>query len=152
MRQVGIYLKQTGSELVHQTSFTMENTHHEFEVVRLWEQPASLFLEYPGLISFAVLGQSADAEETLRQAAQRVDLDRRSSIASYGGTLCKSLLFIDQFGEMHKRKISGRLHSIFFEKACRLTSLLVGRDYRSKKFNNFSNNSIAPHKAEVDFS
>jgi predicted transposase YdaD len=42
-------------------------------VIRLWEQPASLFLQYPGLIPFAVLGQSADAEETLRQAARRVD-------------------------------------------------------------------------------
>ena len=73
MRQVVIYLKQTGSELVYQTSFTMEHTRHEFEVVRLWEQPASLFLQYPGLIPFAVLGQSADAEETLRQAAQRVN-------------------------------------------------------------------------------
>jgi predicted transposase/invertase (TIGR01784 family) len=73
MRQVVIYLKQTASERVYQTSFTMENTRHEFEVVRLWEQPASLFLQYPGLIPFAVLGQSADAEETLRQAAQRVD-------------------------------------------------------------------------------
>jgi predicted transposase/invertase (TIGR01784 family) len=72
MRQVVIYLKQTGSELVYQTSFTMERTHHEFEVVRLWEQPASLFLQYLGLIPFAVLGQSADPEETLRQAAQRV--------------------------------------------------------------------------------
>ncbi|MBW4692730.1 MAG: Rpn family recombination-promoting nuclease/putative transposase [Lyngbya sp. HA4199-MV5] len=73
MRQVVIYLKQTGSALVYQTSFTMERTHHEFEVIRLWEQPASLFLQYPGLIPFAVLGQSADAEETLRQAAQRVE-------------------------------------------------------------------------------
>jgi predicted transposase YdaD len=68
-----IYLKQTASERVYQTSFTMECTRHEFEVVRLWEQPASLFLQYPGLIPFAVLGQSADAEETLRQAAQQVD-------------------------------------------------------------------------------
>jgi predicted transposase/invertase (TIGR01784 family) len=73
MRQIVIYLKQTGSELAYQTSFTMERTRHEFEVIRLWEQPASLFLEYPGLIPFAVLGQSVDAEETLRQAAQRVD-------------------------------------------------------------------------------
>jgi predicted transposase/invertase (TIGR01784 family) len=73
MRQIVIYLKQTGSDLVYQTSFTMERTRHEFEVVRLWEQPASLFLQYPGLIPFAVLGQSTDAEETLRQAAQRVD-------------------------------------------------------------------------------
>lgn len=73
MRQVVIYLKQTTSPLVYQTSFTMERTRHEFDVIRLWEQPASLLLQYPGLIPFAVLGQSADAEETLRQAAQRVD-------------------------------------------------------------------------------
>lgn len=73
MRQVVIYLKQTSSERVYQTSFEMENTRHEFEVVRIWEQPASLFLQYPGLIPFAALGQTADAEETLRQAAQRVD-------------------------------------------------------------------------------
>jgi len=73
MRQVVIYLRQTRSELVYQTSFTMECTRHEFEAIRLWEQPASLFLQYPGLIPFAVLGESADAEETLRQVAQRVD-------------------------------------------------------------------------------
>lgn len=73
MRQVVIYLKQTSSELTYQTSFTMERTRHEFDVVRLWEQPASLFLQFPGLIPFAVLGQSADSEETLRQAAQILD-------------------------------------------------------------------------------
>lgn len=73
VRQVVIYLKQTGSELVHQTSFTMERTRHEFEVIRPWEQPASLFLEYPGLIPFAALGDTLNVEETLRQAAQRVD-------------------------------------------------------------------------------
>ncbi len=73
MHQVVIYLKQAASPLVYQTSFTMERTRHEFDVIRLWEQPASLFLQYPGLIPFAVLGQSANAEETLRQAAQRVD-------------------------------------------------------------------------------
>jgi predicted transposase/invertase (TIGR01784 family) len=73
MRQIVIYLKQTASPLVYETSFTMERTHHEFEVIRMWEQPASLFLEYSGLIPFAVLAQSADAEETLRQAAQRMD-------------------------------------------------------------------------------
>jgi predicted transposase/invertase (TIGR01784 family) len=73
MQQVVIYLKQTGSEWVHQTRFIMEWTRHEFEVVRLWEQPAALFLEYPGLIPFAALGDTMDVEATLRQAAQRVD-------------------------------------------------------------------------------
>ena len=39
----------------------------------MWEQPASLFLQYSGLIPFAVLGESVNVEETLRQVAQRVD-------------------------------------------------------------------------------
>jgi predicted transposase/invertase (TIGR01784 family) len=73
MRQFVIYLKQTNSPLVYQTSFTMERTRHEFDVIRLWEQPASLFLQYPGLIPFAALGQSVNVEETLRQASQRLE-------------------------------------------------------------------------------
>jgi len=73
MRQVVIYLKKTSSKLVHQTSFTMERTRHEFDVIRLWEQPASLFFQYPGLVPFAVLGQNVDPETTLRLVAQRVD-------------------------------------------------------------------------------
>ncbi len=73
MRQVVIYLKPTTSELVYQTSFRLENTRHDFEVIRLWEQPASLFLQYPGLLPFAVLGQSESPAEMLRQATQIVD-------------------------------------------------------------------------------
>ncbi len=73
MRQVVIYLKQTGSQLVYQTSFTMERTRHEFDVIRLWEQPASLFLQYPGLLPFATLGQTTNPAETLRQATEIVD-------------------------------------------------------------------------------
>jgi predicted transposase/invertase (TIGR01784 family) len=61
MRQIVIYLKQTTSELVYQTSFLMERTRHEFDVIRLWEQPASVLLQYPGLIPFAVLGESENA-------------------------------------------------------------------------------------------
>ena len=73
MRQVVIYLKPTTSELVHQTSFMLENTRHDFQVIRLWEQPASLFLQYPGLLPFAALGQSENPAEILRQVTQIVD-------------------------------------------------------------------------------
>lgn len=73
MRQVVIYLKPTTSELVYQTSFTLENTRHDFQVIRLWEQPASLFLQYAGLLPFAALGQSESPAEMLRQATQIVD-------------------------------------------------------------------------------
>jgi predicted transposase/invertase (TIGR01784 family) len=73
MRQAVIYLKLTTSELAYQTSYDLERTHHEFDVVRLWEQPASLFLQYPGLLPFAALGQSKSPAEMLRQAAQLVE-------------------------------------------------------------------------------
>jgi predicted transposase/invertase (TIGR01784 family) len=73
MRQVVIYLQPTGSDLVRQTSFSMERTHHEFDVICLWEQPAALFLQYPGLLPFAALGQTSNPEATLRQVAQAVN-------------------------------------------------------------------------------
>lgn len=73
MRQVVIYLKQTTSELAYQTSYALERTRHEFDVIRLWEQPASLFLQYPGLVPFATLAQSENPAEMLRQATQIVD-------------------------------------------------------------------------------
>jgi predicted transposase/invertase (TIGR01784 family) len=73
MRQVVIYLKPTTSDLVYQASYILERTCHEFDVVRLWEQPASLFLQYPGLLPFAVLGQSESPAEMLRQVTQIVN-------------------------------------------------------------------------------
>jgi predicted transposase/invertase (TIGR01784 family) len=73
MLQVVMYLKETSSDLVRQTSFAMERTHHEFDVICLWEQPSSLFLQYPGLIPFAVLGQTDQPAEMLRQATLAMD-------------------------------------------------------------------------------
>jgi predicted transposase/invertase (TIGR01784 family) len=73
MIQVVIYLKPTTSELAYQTSFLLENTDHNFQVIRLWEQPASLFLQYPGLLPFAALGQSESPAEMLRQVTEIVD-------------------------------------------------------------------------------
>lgn len=73
MRQVVIYLKPTTSELVHQRSYELERTRHKFDVIRLWEQPASLFLQYPGLLPFATLGQSDSPEGVLRQMTQLVE-------------------------------------------------------------------------------
>ncbi|MBE9012275.1 Rpn family recombination-promoting nuclease/putative transposase [Pseudanabaenaceae cyanobacterium LEGE 13415] len=73
MRQVVIYLKPTTSELVYQTCYELERTRHEFDVIRLWEQPASLFLQYPGLLPFATLGRSESPEGMLHQVTQLVD-------------------------------------------------------------------------------
>ncbi|NJM68575.1 MAG: Rpn family recombination-promoting nuclease/putative transposase [Acaryochloris sp. RU_4_1] len=73
MKQVVIYLTPTTSELVYQTTFDIPGTRHEFEVVRLWEQPTQLFLESAGLLPLAVLTQSSDKAQTLRQVASRAN-------------------------------------------------------------------------------
>jgi predicted transposase/invertase (TIGR01784 family) len=73
MRQIVIYLRKTTSELVYQTTFEIENTRHQFEVIRLWEQPASIFLESPGLYPFASLAQTDEPELVLRSVAAKIE-------------------------------------------------------------------------------
>jgi predicted transposase YdaD len=73
MRQIVIYLRKTTSDLVYQTTFEIENTLHRFEVIRLWEQPASIFLESPGLYPFATLAQTDEPELVLRSVAAKIE-------------------------------------------------------------------------------
>ena len=86
MRQIVIYLKETSSELVHQNSFTISGMRHEFEVIRLWEQPTTDLLQFPGLLPLAVLGQSDNPTQILREVSSVIDRieDRRqkSNIAA----------------------------------------------------------------------
>lgn len=72
MRQVVIYLRETGSDLVWQNAFILSRTRHEFDVIRLWEQPAAIFLSAPGLLPFAVLSQTADPIAVLTQVASAI--------------------------------------------------------------------------------
>ncbi len=73
MHQVVIYLQPTTSELVQQTAFVLENTRHEFGVIRLWEQPSHIFLNTRGLLPFATLSQTDDKARTLQQVAQAIE-------------------------------------------------------------------------------
>ncbi len=86
MRQIVIYLKSTGSDLVRQNVFSISGLRHEFEVIRLWEQPTADLLKFPGLLPLAVLGRSEDKTQTLREVSSIIDTmeDRReqSNIAA----------------------------------------------------------------------
>ncbi len=73
MLQYVIYLQPTTSELVQQTAFTLENTRHEFRVIRLWEQPSDVFFSTPGLLPFATLSQTDDKARTLQQVAEAIE-------------------------------------------------------------------------------
>ena len=80
MRQVVIYLKSTGSELVRQNVFTISGMRHQFEIIRLWEQPYSDLLQFPGLLPLAILGRTENRTQTLREVSSLIDNidDRRA--------------------------------------------------------------------------
>lgn len=109
MRQVVIYLTRSTSALVHQTAFEIPGTRHEFEVIRLWEQPTQPFLESTGLLPLAVLTQTFDAAQTLRQVAARVEaipeLRVQSNVAASAGILAGLLLKRDFINQVLRRDI-----------------------------------------------
>jgi len=71
--QVVIYLTPSQSPLVHETTFNIGKLNHEFNVIRLWEQPTEIFQQYQGLLPFAALSQTQNPEETLRQVAKQIE-------------------------------------------------------------------------------
>ena len=109
MRQVVIYLTRSSSELVYQTVFEIPGTRHEFEVIRLWEQPVAPFLEATGLLPLAVLTQTPDAAQTLRQVAARVEtipeMRVQSNVAASTGILAGLLLKREFINQVLRREI-----------------------------------------------
>ncbi len=97
MHQVVIYLKKTGSALVHQDSFQLAETSHRYRVIRLWEESPEPFLNNPGLLPLAVLTQSQNPTERLREVAQALDTiedtamkaNLTTATAIFGGLLVK---------------------------------------------------------------
>ncbi|MGK7953095.1 MAG: Rpn family recombination-promoting nuclease/putative transposase [Xenococcaceae cyanobacterium] len=82
MRQVVVYLKETGSDLVQENTFSISGMRHEFEIIRLWEQPTTDFLKFPGLLPLAVLGRSDNRTQTLREISSvisRIEDSRQQS-------------------------------------------------------------------------
>jgi predicted transposase/invertase (TIGR01784 family) len=73
IRQFVIYLKETSSDIVFQQEFQDDSTYHRFEVIRLWEQPVTKFLEFTGMLPFAILVNEGDKEQLLQDIAQKID-------------------------------------------------------------------------------
>jgi predicted transposase/invertase (TIGR01784 family) len=107
--QIVIYLTPTGSELVHQNVFETEVMRHQFQVIRLWEQPTQPFLEATGLLPLAVLTQTPDKAQTLRQVAAKIEAipEKRvqSNIAAASGILAGLKLDRDFINQVLRKDI-----------------------------------------------
>ena len=94
--QVVIYLRPTESELVQQTRFTANNLQHEFQVIRLWEQPTESFLQRPGLLPYAVLSQTPNRSGVLREVVRAIDSlpqpEQQANLAAATGILAGLVL------------------------------------------------------------
>ncbi|MEL6160705.1 MAG: hypothetical protein AAGJ95_10570 [Cyanobacteria bacterium J06554_11] len=53
LRQIVIYLKPSQFSEVFRDIFELPRTRHEFDVIRLWEQPPSAFFASPRLLPLA---------------------------------------------------------------------------------------------------
>ncbi len=73
IHQVVIYLTRSQSALVNETTFTIGELNHSFNVIRLWEQPTEIFQQYQGLLPFATLSNTSNPEETLKQVARQIE-------------------------------------------------------------------------------
>jgi len=73
IHQTVIYLKCTDSPLAYQTSFNSPQLTHNFNTIRLWEQPTNIFQQYQGLLPLAVLTKTNNATETLKEVAKIID-------------------------------------------------------------------------------
>ncbi len=96
--QVVIYLRKSSSPLVRQNYYRRGKTNNEFEVIRLWETPSESLLQTPGLFPFAVLSQTENRENLLRQIGQQIEQisNRREQSNVSASTAILAGLVLDQ--------------------------------------------------------
>jgi predicted transposase/invertase (TIGR01784 family) len=109
MVQVVIYLRPTESELVSQSTFAANNLRHEFQVVRLWEQPTEVFFQRPGLLPYAVLSQTDDRVGVLQQVAAAIDAmgdrNQQSNVSAATGIMAGLILNQDTIRRVLRREL-----------------------------------------------
>jgi predicted transposase YdaD len=85
--QVVVVLTPPSDETVIEEFFRSGTTYHEFNVVKMWEEPTELFLNDPVLLPFATLTQTGSADRLLNQVAYQVESlpepEQRRQISSY---------------------------------------------------------------------
>ncbi len=84
--QVVVLLLPPAPGTVIETVFNVETTHHEYRVIRLWEENPQAFLDNPALLPLAPLTATTQPQALLQQVVERVnqlELRQRPQISAY---------------------------------------------------------------------
>ena len=85
--QVVVVLLPPKEDTKIETLFQTATTRHEYQVLKLWEQPPEPFLQDPVLLPFATLTQTQDPERLLDRVVQQVaalaKADERREVSGY---------------------------------------------------------------------
>ena len=85
--QVVVILTPPSDKTVIENWFRSGNTQHQFNVVKMWEEPTEFFLNDPILLPFATLTQTQSSDRLLNQVRHQVEQlsepDQRRQVSSY---------------------------------------------------------------------
>ncbi|BCL36871.1 Rpn family recombination-promoting nuclease/putative transposase [Nostoc sp. MS1] len=84
--QVVVLLLPPAPDTVIETVFSVENTRHEYRVIRMWEENSELFLNDSALLPLAPLTATTQPQVLLQQVVQQVNQlepTQRSEISAY---------------------------------------------------------------------
>jgi predicted transposase YdaD len=89
--QVVIFLKPPPPDTVIESAFILEQTHHQYRVVKMWEQDPALFLGDPALLPLATLAATDNPSGLLYQVAEQVSMieieSQQREVAAYSQLL-----------------------------------------------------------------
>ena len=84
--QVMVLLLPPSPNQIIESSFTVENTSHQYQVIRLWEQDPELFLNDTALLPLAPLTATNEPQSLLQQVVGKVNelsTDKRVEVSAY---------------------------------------------------------------------
>ncbi|AFZ50644.1 DUF4351 domain-containing protein [Dactylococcopsis salina] len=84
--QVVVLLLPPPETEVIETRFTLENTDHQYQVIRLWEENPDRFLHDPALLPLAPLTATNEPQTLLQQVVEQVnelEEEKRVEISAY---------------------------------------------------------------------
>jgi predicted transposase/invertase (TIGR01784 family) len=84
--QIVVLLLPPAPDTTIETAFTVETTHHEYRVIRMWEENPEQFLNDPALLPLAPLAKTTKPRILLQQVVEQVnqlEKNRRQEISAY---------------------------------------------------------------------